>query len=92
MFQRVATIAYATYREAVRARILLGLAGVAVAAAFYSLVVGAFALREAPRVVSDFGAMTISVFSIAVAILIGATSLYRELELKTILPILARPI
>jgi Cu-processing system permease protein len=92
MLQRIATIAYGTYREALRARILLGLAGVAFAAAFYSLIVGAFTLHEAPRVVADLGAMTISVFSIAVAILIGATSLYRELEMKTILPLLARPL
>ncbi|MBM4374577.1 MAG: ABC transporter permease [Deltaproteobacteria bacterium] len=92
MLQRIATIAYGTYREAVRARVLLGLAGVAVAVAFYSLVVGAFTLHEAPRVVADLGAMTVSVFSLAVAILIGATSLHRELEMKTILPILARPI
>lgn len=92
MLNRVATIAYGTYREAVRARVLLGLAGVALAVAFYSLVVGAFTLNEAPRVVADLGAMTISVFSLVVAILIGATSLHRELEMKTILPLLARPI
>jgi ABC-type transport system involved in multi-copper enzyme maturation permease subunit len=92
MIQRIATIAYGTYREAVRARILLGLAGVGFAVAGYSLVVGAFTLNEAPRVVADLGAMAVSVFSIAIAILIGATTLYRELELKTILPLLARPI
>ncbi|MSP26683.1 MAG: hypothetical protein EXR75_16365 [Myxococcales bacterium] len=92
MLHRIATIATATYREAVRARILIGLAGVAFALAFYSLIVGAFTLREASRVVADLGAMTIGVFSLAVAILIGATSLHRELELKTILPLLARPI
>jgi Cu-processing system permease protein len=92
VLQRVTTIAYATYREAVRARILLGLAGVAVLLAVYFLFVAAFTLDEAPRVVSDLGAMTISVFSAAVAVLIGATSLHRELEMKTILPLLARPI
>ncbi|MEJ7733079.1 MAG: ABC transporter permease subunit, partial [Polyangiaceae bacterium] len=81
-----------TYRESVRARILIGLAGVAVAVAFYSIVVGAFTLDNAPRVVSDLGAASISAFSIAVAIVIGATSLYRELEQKTVFPILARPI
>ncbi len=92
MLQRVATIAYATYREAVRARILLGLAAAAVLSAFYSLFTAAFTLDEAPRVIADLGAMTVSFFSIVVAVLIGATSLYRELELKTILPLLARPI
>ena len=92
MLARVITIALNTYRESVRARILLGLAGVAFAVAFYSLIVGAFTLQEAPRVVADLGAAASSVFSIAVAILIGATSLHRELEQKTIFPLLARPI
>ncbi len=92
MLHRVLTVTLNAYREAVRARVLLGLAGVAVAVAFYSLVVGAFTLRDAPRVVADLGAAAISVFSIAVAVLIGAQSLHRELEMKTILPLLARPI
>jgi ABC-type transport system involved in multi-copper enzyme maturation permease subunit len=44
------------------------------------------------RVVSDIGAASISIYAIIVAVVLGATSLYRELELKTIFPILARPI
>jgi Cu-processing system permease protein len=92
MLLRVTTVAFNAYREAVRARVLLGLTGVAFAVALYSLVVGAFTLNDAPRVVADLGAAAISIFSIAVAILIGATALHRELEQKTILPLLARPI
>lgn len=92
MFGRVVAIALNTYRESLRARILLGLSGVAFAVALYSLVVGAFTLKNAPRVVSDLGAASISIFSVAVAVVIGATSLHRELEQKTLFPILARPI
>src|SRR5262249_54441201 len=58
----------------------------------YSIIVGAFTLRNAPRVVSDLGTASMSIFAVAVAILISATSLHRELEQKTIFPILARPI
>jgi Cu-processing system permease protein len=92
MLRRVLAIALNTYRESVRARILIGLAGVAFAAAFYSLIVGAYTLNNAPRVVSNLGTATLSLFSVAVTVLIGATSLHRELEQKTIFPILARPI
>jgi ABC-type transport system involved in multi-copper enzyme maturation permease subunit len=92
MLGRVATIALNTYREAVRARVLHGLFGLALATGAYSLVVGAFALRANLRVVSDLGAASISLYGVIVAIVLGATSLYRELELKTIFPILARPI
>ncbi len=92
MLHRVLTITLHTFREAVRARILLGLAGVAFAVSVFSLVIASFTLESAPRVVSDLGAGSISVFGIVVAIVIGATTLHRELEQKTIFPFLARPI
>jgi hypothetical protein len=88
---RVSALALNTYREAVRARILLGLFGLALATALYSIAVGEFALKNAPRVVADLGAASVSLYAVAVAIVIGATSLYRELEQKTIFPVLARP-
>ncbi len=92
MIGRVLAITLNTYRESMRARILLGLAGVAFAVAMFSLVVGAFTLNNAARVASDLGVASISIFGIAVAIIIGATSLHRELEQKTLFPLLARPI
>jgi Cu-processing system permease protein len=92
MLRRIQAIALNTYREAVRARILHGLFALAVLTLGYSLVVGAYALNSRNRVVADLGSATISLYSIVVAIVLGATSLYRELDLKTIYPILARPI
>ncbi len=81
-----------TYREAVRARVLHGLFALALATGGYSIIVGEFASRSKMRVVSDLGAATISIYGIVVAVVLGASSLYRELELKTIFPILTRPI
>ncbi|HVU01111.1 MAG TPA: hypothetical protein VHE30_05140 [Polyangiaceae bacterium] len=92
MLARVTVIALNTYREAVRARVLHGLFGLALATAAYCLVVGEFALRSSLRVVSDLGAASVSIYGIVVSVVLGATSLYRELELKTIFPILARPV
>jgi len=92
MFARVAVIALNSYREAVRARVLHGLFALALATGGYALVVGAFATKNGLRAVSDVGAMSISIYGIVVAIVLGATSLYRELELKTIFPVLARPL
>ncbi len=92
MLSRILAIALNTYRENVRARLLHGLFGLAVATAGYALVVGAYAFRDTTRVISDVGAASVSVYGIVVAILLGATSLHRELEHKTVFPILARPI
>jgi len=92
MLARVFVIALNTYREAVRARILHGLFALALATTGYSLIVGAYTAKNQLRVVSDLGAAAISLYAIIVAVVLGATSLYRELELKTLFPILARPV
>jgi len=92
VLSRIAVVAFNSYREAVRARVLHGLLALALGAGAYALIVGAFSGRAQLRVVSDLGAASISLFGIIVAVVLGATSLYRELELKTIFPILARPI
>lgn len=92
MLARLLAIALNTYREAVRARILHGLFALALATAGYSVVVGAYTSKNQLRVVSDLGGASISLYAIIVAVVLGATSLYRELELKTLFPILTRPL
>jgi hypothetical protein len=89
---RVLVVTFNTYREAVRARILLGLFGVAMATCGYTLVVAEYAHKDAQRIISNVGAFSISLYSVIVAVIMGASSLYREIELKTLFPILARPI
>jgi ABC-type transport system involved in multi-copper enzyme maturation permease subunit len=90
MFGRVSAIAMNTYREAVRARVLLVLLGLALATSLYSLVIAAMSVRQEMRIVADIGSASISLYAVFVSVVLGATSLHRELELKTIFPILTR--
>ncbi len=90
--RRVSAIALNTYREAIRARLLLSLLGLSSCLSIYSIFLAALTLHQESRAVADIGAFSVSAFSIAIAISLGATSLYRELELKTIFPILSRPL
>ena len=90
MFGRIFAIAMNTYREAVRGLVLLVLLGLALATSVYSLVIAAMSVRQEARVVADIGAASMSVFAVVVSVVLGATSLHRELELKTIFPILTR--
>jgi Cu-processing system permease protein len=92
MLARVLAIALNTYREAVRAKLLLSLLGLALATSVYSLVLGTLSLHHEARVVADVGAASTSFYAVIAAIIMGATSLYREIELKTLFPILARPL
>jgi Cu-processing system permease protein len=89
---RIVAIALNTYREAARARLLLGVFALSLATCAYSLVIAALSLGQEARVVADLGALSFSLYGVVVAIVLGSTSLYRELEYKTIFPILSRPI
>jgi hypothetical protein len=89
---RILAIALNTYREAVRARLLLGVLALALATCAYSLVVATLSLHNELRVVADLGAASVSLYAVVVAIVLGSTSLYRELEHRTIFPILCRPV
>ena len=89
---RIFAIALNTYREAARARLLLGVFALSLATCAYSLVIAALSLGNEARVVADLGALSFSLYGVVVAIVLGSTSLYRELEYKTIFPILSRPI
>jgi Cu-processing system permease protein len=92
MLARIFTITLNTYREAVRGRVLLALLVLALAWSVYSAFVGNLSLNHETRVVADLGAFFISLAAALVAIVLGATSLHREIEFKTIFPILARPL
>jgi len=89
---RIATIALGTYREAVRTRLMLGVFALGQAACVYSVVVAAMSAHNEERVVADLGAASASLFGIVIAIVLGSTSLYREVEYRTVFPILSRPI
>jgi len=92
MLDRMLTIALNTYREAVRARLLLAIFALALATCAYSLVIATLSLHNEPRVVADLSAASMSLYGVIVSIALGSTCLYRELEHKTIFPILSRPI
>jgi ABC-type transport system involved in multi-copper enzyme maturation permease subunit len=89
---RISAIALNSYREAVRARVLLGVFGLGLATCAYSLVVATLSLHNEARVVADLGSAGLSLYGVVIAIILGSTSLYRELEHKTVFPILSRPI
>jgi len=89
---RILAIALNTYREAVRARVLLALLALGLVATGCSAIIATLSLHQETRVVADLGAASISLAAAIVTIVLGATSLYREIEFKTIFPILTRPL
>lgn len=90
MIARVLAVALNAYREAVRARVLHALFGLALAVTAYSLVLGTLSLHQDARVIADVGTASASIFGIILAVTLAATMLHREVELKTLYPILTR--
>ena len=89
---RVYAITLNTFREAVRDRVLYGVLGFASAVLFFTLALSELSLHEQRRVVTDVGLASISLFSVLIAIFLGSSLLYKEIERKTLYVILPKPI
>lgn len=90
MFARILTVATNAYREAARSTVLHGILLLAAATTLYSIVLGTLSLHQELRVVADIGAASSSLYAAVVVTILGATALHREIEMKTIFPVLTR--
>ena len=89
---RVWAICINTFREAVRDKVLYGVLGFASAVLLLTLALAELSLHQQERVVHDIGLASISLFSVVVAIFLGSSLLYKEIERKTLYVILPKPI
>lgn len=85
-------IAKNTYREIIRDRILYGILVFAVLLIALSLALGQLSFAEQARITIDFGFTAIHLSAIILSIFVGSTLVGREIEKKTIITLLARPI
>ena len=92
MLGRIYAIALTAFREAIRDRILFAVLGLAAASVFLGLGLGGISASGAVRVLVDHGLVTTSLLANLVAIFLGANFLYKELELRTLYVLLARPV
>lgn len=85
-------LAVNTYKEVIRDRILYGLILFAILLIGLSLALGQLSFAEQARISADFGVSAIHLVAVALAIFVGSNLVYKEIEKKTILTILVRPI
>jgi Cu-processing system permease protein len=81
-----------TFREAVRDRVLYAVLGFACAVLLFTLALAELSLHDQLRVVTDVGLASISLFSVMIAVFLGSSLLYKEIERKTLYVILPKPI
>jgi ABC-type transport system involved in multi-copper enzyme maturation permease subunit len=88
----VLVLARNTYREIIRDRILYGLMVFAVMLIALSIALGQLSFAEQARITVDFGFTAIHLSAVILSIFVGSTLVGREIEKKTILTLLVRPI
>lgn len=89
---RIGAIALNTFREAVRDRVLYAVLGLAFGVLLFTLALAELSLNQQERVVHDLGLASISFFAVVVAVFLGSSLVYKEIERKTLYVILPKPI
>lgn len=88
----IIAIARNTFLEAVRNKVLYSIVFFAIALILLAVVLGTASVAQDARVVRDIGLFAVSFFSDMIAVFIGVTMVYQELERKTVYNVLSKPV
>ena len=79
-----------TFRETIRDKILYGIVFFAIVLILTTFVLGEWSLHEEVRVTTDLGLAGISLFSVLLAIVLGVSLMHKEIDRKTLYPVLSK--
>jgi ABC-type transport system involved in multi-copper enzyme maturation permease subunit len=86
------TVARATFREAVRDRVLFLVVGFGGGILVLSRILAPLAMGEAGRVTVDLGLATVGLLGLIIVALVGTGLVHKELERRTVYLVLTRPV
>ena len=92
MIGRIGTIARHTLKESVRERVLYNLVVFALLMFGAAILVGSISVGIEQIVIVNLGLSSMSIFGLLMAIFIGITLVWKEIEKRTIFSILAKPV
>jgi len=92
MNTRVAHVAFNTFREAVRDRVLYNLIAFAVLLSGAAILVGQISIDIERLVVINLSLTVVSLFGVVIAIFIGIGLVSKEIEKRTLYTVLSRPV
>ncbi len=92
MMGRIWALAYNTFRDAIRHRVLYGIIAVVFAVNLFAIVLGEMSLHQEARIARDLGLGGVSLFGSVTAIFLGVMLLYSEIKKRTIHSIVSKPI
>ena len=88
----IAVIAWNTFRENLRDKILYNLLFFAMLVIGMSVLLGGLTISEQKKIVTDMGLAAINLFGVIIAIFVGIGLVSKEIERRTVYTIMARPI
>lgn len=88
----IRAIAVNTFKEAIRNKILYSLIFFAFVMMALSLVLDQVTIGQRNKIIKDLGLGSINIFGTIIAIVVGINLVYKELEKRTIYPLLAKPV
>lgn len=89
---RLFAVAANTFRETVRERALYNLVLFAVVMTLCGLLIGQLSIRQEEKIVKDIGLGAMDVFGTLIAIFIGVGLVSKEIERRSVYPLLAKPL
>lgn len=89
---RIRAVAGTTFRETIRNKVMLHLAGFGAALMALGWVVSNWSLGEPAKIAADIGLSATTLVGCAIALFSGIVLVWSEVEGHTILPVLAKPI
>ena len=92
MNARIGHIAYNTFREAVRDRVLYNLIAFALLLSGSAILVGQISMDVERLVVVNMGLTAVSLFGLVISIFIGIQLVSKEIERRTLYTVLSRPV
>lgn len=89
---RVVAVAANTYRETVRERVLYNLVFFAILMTLSGLLLGQLSIRQDAKIIQEIGLSAIEIFGNLIAIFIGVGLVSKEIERRSLYPLLAKPL
>lgn len=90
--KNITTIAKNTFKEVIRDKILYSILGFALLFILSTLFLGSISLGEDLKIIRDFGLAGIYIFSLIIAIFMGTSLIYKEIDKRTLFITLSKPV
>jgi ABC-type transport system involved in multi-copper enzyme maturation permease subunit len=90
--KRLLAVAANTFRETVRERVLYNLVVFAILMTLSGLLLGHLSIRQDEKILKDIGLAAMDLFGIAIALFIGVGLVSKEIERRSLYPLLAKPL